>query len=196
MQSTGNTRISLRTSSQRQNRRRQSNVAQCIKCGAKVGFFSQKNLRSGKGPFCKTCFVPYTAFFFTWIQQSKKSDADPQSAAWVALCHLVCAERVNVVRETKHAIGMSLEKEETWKESKKSAVEYAQKALSLLPTSSPGHPFVSALLQRAQRIAGPSANVVGTQTMSTQVSLFDGSTDYVIDQWAIIAGGGNFGGSP
>jgi len=165
-------------------------MAECIVCGKRVGFFSRRDFKSGKGPFCKECVKPMDAFVFFYMQQEgleRKSDSDPKAAIWMALCHLICAERVNADCFRSYATGGTSHETNSWMASKNRALGLVENVLATLPDGSPGNILTKAIIERATNIQEPKTNEVKIETISG-ASPITGGTTYTPDIWAILSG--------
>ena len=101
---------------------------------------------------CKECYQPYRIVLDKYTINLKKADTDPKAAAWVALCCLLAAQRVNLVRTLTATISGIYEKKNSWEECRQKAMELATKAMSMLPSDSEGQVFVKGLLARAEEV--------------------------------------------
>jgi len=168
-------------------------MAQCIECNKRVGFFKKRYTASRKGPFCKECFRPRLAVCMLYMHQAAKAEdtgsiSNAKAAAWVALCHLVCAERVNIVRHYEHALGASLGSRSTWQASKQKAQEYAGRANALLLPNSPGKTFTQAILDRASSLQAPRSKEVHGHSISSSPGPLFASYTHTLEDVAILSG--------
>lgn len=116
------------------------------------------------GVYCEECAKPFLAFGNKYDECTKKSDL--RSLTWVACCHLVCAERVNLELEIKHPFKPTKSMGPSWTESKAACLEAIGKARQTLSSGDTlGRSFVDAMEQRAKQISQARAKkqTVGTQ---------------------------------
>jgi hypothetical protein len=124
-------------------------MANCIGCNKNLHLFEGTNLKDGKGPYCNDCSKPFVEFFSEYNKNLEKANNDAKAAAWIAVCHLLCAEKVNIQYITS-TIGQG---ELTWKKSKSKAIEFAKKAASLESSRDDNViNFFQAIISRAQLI--------------------------------------------
>jgi len=140
----------------------------CISCSRKIGFFDGLDL-GGKGPYCKNCLTPFFEFLSTYEKKSEKADSDPKAAAWVAACHLLCAERVNIDYRDKNLLsGPPTAFGFTWEVSKRCAIELAKKALALLSGDDKlAKSFLHSIIKRAMSIASSAVQPFAVETTSS-----------------------------
>lgn len=129
-------------------------MANCQKCGKKFSFFTIRDERYsnplGDEYLCKECYQPYRLVLEKYTNNLKKADTDPKGAAWVALCCLLAAQRVNLVRTLTAAISRIYEKKNSWEECRQKTIELATKAMSMLHSDPEGQVFVKGLLAMAE----------------------------------------------
>ena len=106
----------------------------------------------GSGYLCKECYQPYGLVLEIYTTNLEKSNTDPKAAAWVALCCLLAAQRINLVRTVTSVICGINEKKNSWEMCRQRAIELATKAMSMLPSGSEGQIFVKGILTGAEEI--------------------------------------------
>ncbi|UCD88520.1 MAG: hypothetical protein JSW04_08580, partial [Desulfobacterales bacterium] len=76
-------------------------MAYCQKCEKKLPLITIKHPRHpnplGNGHLCKACYQPYLLVINTYTENVKSAEADPKAAAWIALCCMMAAQRINLV---------------------------------------------------------------------------------------------------
>ena len=136
----------------------------CLQCRKKFGFlayFTMLWAKTGNGPYCRQCFARRTALLMLWHRQNQKAGTDPKAAAWVALCHLVCMEHVNVrVREPGGETIESVLVGRTWPASKAMALDFAERACRNLPVDSAGRRLLHDIQRRASSMTAPPGEEV------------------------------------
>ncbi len=139
----------------------------CQKCKEKFSFFTIRDKKCpnplGAGHLCRKCYQPYGLVFKKYTTNLKKIDSDPKAAAWVALCCLLAARRVNLMRTITAAISGFVEKQSSWKVCKERAMILATKAMSMLSRDSDGHLFLKALYTNAKDITKPPTREIPIQ---------------------------------
>ena len=158
----------------------------CKTCGKILGFWSKQYTGCRTGPFCKDCIRRHWAFAFLYGHVGDV-ESGAKAVAWHALCHLVCAERVNIIRDISHVLGASSKGEPTWPASKASAIKCAREAAASLPADSPGKATMNAILERATAIDAPRGPEVHMKEMSTSAGPIFAHVTMVLDQLAITA---------
>ena len=101
---------------------------------------------------CKECDQPYSLVLEKYTANLKNAHTNPKAAAWVAVCYLLAAQRVNLVRTITAAIIKFSETKRSWEVCRQSAMELATKAMSMLPSNSEGQAFLKGVLNRAEGI--------------------------------------------
>ena len=131
-------------------------MANCQKCGKKFSIFTIRDERHsnplGDKYLCKECYQPYRLVLEKYTNNLKKVDTDPKGAAWVALCCLLAAQRVNLVRTLTVTIMGVSETKNSCEVCRQGAIELATKAMSMLPSDSEGQVFLQGLLTKAEEI--------------------------------------------
>ncbi len=131
-------------------------MANCKTCQKSFPFFTIRDIKrpnpTGDGYLCKTCFEPYGLVMETYTTNLEKCDADPKAAAWVALCYLLTAQRINLVRTVTSVICGINEKKNSWEVCRQRAIELATKATSMLPPGSEGEIFLKAILTGVEKV--------------------------------------------
>jgi len=98
------------------------------------------------------CYQPYGLFLDIYKTNLKKDDTDPKALSWVALCYLLAAQRVNLVRTITAAIVGLTETQNSWKVCRQRAKELTTKAMRMLAPDSEGQVFVKGLFAIAEKI--------------------------------------------
>jgi len=77
-------------------------MSTCRKCGEKFPLFTIRNAKHpspfGDGDLCRGCYHPYSLVLRKYTANLNKTTTDPKAAAWVALCCLLAAQKINLVR--------------------------------------------------------------------------------------------------
>lgn len=142
-------------------------MSTCQKCKEKFPFFTIRDkkypnpLRAGH--LCRKCYQPYGLVVKKYTANFEKIDSDPKAAAWIALCCLMAARRINLMRTITAAISGFVEKQSSWKVCKESAMTFAAKAMSMLPCDSDGRLFLKALYTSAKDITKPPSREIPIQ---------------------------------
>lgn len=139
-------------------------MANCQKCKKKPPFFTFRDARRpnplGNGQLCKECYRPYGLVLEKYTANLNKADTDPKAVAWVALCYLLAAQRVNLVRTITAAIVGLTETKNSWEVCRQRAMELATKAMRMLAPDSEGQVFMQGLFARAKKITkSPSREI-------------------------------------
>jgi len=152
----------------------------CVKCGKEIGviskfWFGQCN-PVRKEDYCRPCCKELKklqrAFTEKYQEHEKNVNDDPKSAIWVSLCHLVCAEKVNIIPRIDHVIGgVGNKGRPTWISSKANAIKFAEKAKEMLPPDSSGQTLIKNILNRANKIESSKALSYIWEEKSTSVGL-------------------------
>jgi len=131
-------------------------MANCQKCRKKLPFFTiwaaGRPNPLGDGKLCSPCYQPYGLVLEKYTASLDKADTDPRALAWVALCYLLAAHRVNLVRTITAAIVGFTETQNSWEVCRQRAMELATKAMKMLTSDSEGQVFVKELFARAEKI--------------------------------------------
>ncbi len=134
-------------------------MASCQKCGKKFPCFTIRNVRhpnpSGDGVLCEQCYRPYGLVLEKYTTSLKNAHTSPKAAAWVAVCYILAAQRINLVRTVTAAILGITETENSWKVCRQRAMELATRAMSMPASDSDGQAFLKGLLKRAEEITEP-----------------------------------------
>jgi hypothetical protein len=155
-------------------------MATCVKCGKEIGilskfWFGQCNPVRKEDycrPCCKELKKSQRAFTEKYQEHEKKAKDDPKSAIWVALCHLICAEKVNIIPRIDHIMsGVGNEERPTWRSSKTNTIRFAEKAKNMLPSDSPGQTLIKNILNRAKQIESCEAPSYVLKEQSSSVGL-------------------------
>ena len=128
----------------------------CQKCKGKTSFFAIRDKfypnPLGTGHLCRKCYEPYGLVLKKYTINLEKIDSNPKSAAWVALCCILAARRINIVRTITAAISGFVEKQYSWEACRERAMILTQKAMSMLSNDSYGYLFLNALYKNAKNI--------------------------------------------
>jgi len=139
----------------------------CHKCKEKFSFFTIRDKKYpnplGAGHLCRRCYQPYGLVLKKYMTNLEKIDSDPKAAAWVALCCLLAARRINLMRTITAVISGFVEKQNSWKVCKEKAMILAAKAMSMLSRDSDGHLFLKALYANAKDITKPPTREIPIQ---------------------------------
>ena len=131
-------------------------MVDCQQCGQKFPFFSILDVRRpnplGNGHLCNTCYLPYQLVLEKYTTHVKQVDIDPRAATWVALCCLLAAQRVNLVRTVTAILCGFFETKNSWEVCRCRAMELSKKAMSMLPLDSDGWVLVKGLLSKAEAV--------------------------------------------
>ncbi len=164
-------------------------MAKCLKCGKKFPFFTIREARRpspfGDGDLCRECYRPYGLVLGKYTTNLKKTETDPQAAVWVALCCLLAAQRVNLVRTITAALIGLTETKNSWEVCRQKAMEYLTKAMTMFSSDSDGHVFVKGLLDMAARITEPPPRKIRIQKYASVM----GDTILAIEHEAIARSG-------
>jgi len=139
-------------------------MANCQKCSKKLPFFTIWDAGRpnplGNGQLCKKCYQPYGFVLEKYTANLDKADTDPKAVAWVALCYLLAAQRVNLVRTITAAIVGLTETQNSWEVCRQRAMELTTEAMRMLTPDSEGQVFVKGLFARAEKITkSPSREI-------------------------------------
>jgi len=125
-----------------------------------------------------------------WMEISQNA-GDAKSLAWLAACHLLHAEKVNIHRTVKHVMGgAEVFSSMTWEASKAKALEFGRKALEHCKEEC-GRTFCVSLIARAEALQSPTTPVTKSEGMSSSVGLLTTHYEYLPEELAILAGGQN-----
>jgi hypothetical protein len=132
-------------------------MTNCQRCRKKFPFFTIRNVRHPspfkEGYLCKECYQPYRLVLEKYSANLKKTETNPKAAAWVALCCLLAAQRVNLVRTITAAIIGLTETKNSWEVCRRRAMELTTKAMTTLSSDSEGQVFMKKLLTMIEEIA-------------------------------------------
>lgn len=117
----------------------------------------------GDGCLCKACYQPYGRFLDTYKKNLKKDNTDPRALSWVALCYLLAAQRINLVRTITAALVNRTETENSWEVCRQRAMELAAKAMTMLSSDFEGRAFVKEIFKRAEEISQSPARKIPIQ---------------------------------
>ena len=132
-------------------------MAYCQQCTRKLSFFTlwadTRLQPTSGGKLCPQCYEPYGLVIEKYTASLKKADTDPRALAWVALCYLLAARKVNLVRTITAAMVGFTETQNSWEVCRQRAMELAAKAMKMTASDSEGRIFVKELFARAEKIA-------------------------------------------
>ena len=164
-------------------------MANCQKCSKKLPFFTIWDAGRpnplGNGQLCKKCYQPYGFVLEKYTANLDKADTDPKAVAWVALCYLLAAQRVNLVRTITAAIVGLTETQSSWEVCRQRAVELATKAMTMFAPDSDGRIFVKALLAMAAKVTEPPPRKIRIQQYASVM----GDTILAIEHQALVRSG-------
>lgn len=142
-------------------------MVDCQKCGDKFPFFTIMDKKRpnpvGGGNLCKKCFQPYHLVLKKYTTNLEKTDTDPKSAAWIILCYLLAAKKVNLVRTLTAVLCGIVETKNSWEVCRQRSMELVKKARSILPSNSEGQIFLQQLQKRAEEITGSPSREIPIQ---------------------------------
>jgi hypothetical protein len=131
-------------------------MANCQRCGKKFPFFTIRDVKHlsplRDGYLCKKCYQPYGLVLKKYSANLKKTETDPKAAAWVALCCILAAQRVNLVRTITAAIIGLTETQSSWKVCRQRAMELTTTAMSMVSSDTEGQIFMNGLLAMIEKI--------------------------------------------
>ncbi len=131
-------------------------MASCKKCKNNFPFFTIWDVKCanplGNGYLCKECYQPYGLVLEKYTAHLKKAYTDPKAAAWIALCYLLAAQKVNLVRTVTAAIINLTVTKRSWEVCRQKAMDLAKNAMSMLPSNSEGLLFLREVLNRSKEI--------------------------------------------
>jgi hypothetical protein len=131
-------------------------MANCRRCGKKFSFFTIRDVRHPSplrdGYLCKKCYEPYGLVLKKYSANLKKTETDPKAAAWVALCYILAAQRVNVVRTITAAIIGLTETHSSWGVCRRRATELTTAAMTMVSSDTQGQIFMNGLLTMIKNI--------------------------------------------
>ena len=126
-----------------------------------------------------------------WRVMTDGTGKDPRSLGWLAACHLLHAERVNIRFTTQHPLVGLSSTVESWQASKTAAIEYAERALGRLnhlDAKDQGRHFCRSVADRARALTQsrvPAREI--TNTVTARFLVDHGM--HVVEDRAIAAGG-------
>ena len=134
-------------------------MTNCQEYSQKLPFLSIWNAKHpnpfGNGHLCNKCHQPYQLVLEKYTTHLKQVDSDPKAATWVALCCLLAAQRVNLVRTITAVLCGFIETRNSWEVCRYRAIELAKKTMAMLPLDSEGLLLVKNLLSRAEAVTEP-----------------------------------------
>lgn len=139
-------------------------MAHCQKCKKKLPFFSLRDAKRpnplGEGKLCPKCYQPYGLVLEKYTESLDLAATDPKAVAWVALCYLLAAQRINLVRTVTAALVGFSEMQNSWEVCRQKTMELATKATRMLAPDSEGQVFMKSLFAGAQKITkSPSRQI-------------------------------------
>ena len=151
----------------------------CQKCKGKTSFFAIRDKfypnPLGTGHLCRKCYEPYGLVLKKYTINLEKIDSNPKSAAWVALCCILAARRINIVRTITATISGFVEKQNSWEVCRERSMILTKKAMSMPLNDSDGYIFLNALYTNAKNITEPPAWEI---TLQRYASVFE---DKILD---------------
>jgi hypothetical protein len=142
-------------------------MANCRTCGKKFPLFTIRNVKRpnplGGGYLCTVCHGPYGLVLETYTAALKNVQTNPKAAAWVAVCYLMAAQRVNLVRTVTAAIIGASEIQSSWEVCRQSAAKLAATAKSMLPPNAEGQGVFSWILDRVETMTKPPPRQIPIQ---------------------------------
>jgi len=117
----------------------------------------------GDGDLCENCYTPYRLVLEKYTTNKTHADTDPKAAAWVALCYILAARRVNLVRTLVAILCNICETKNSWEVCRQRATEFAKNAKSVLPAGSQSQMFMNGLYVMAERISEPPRREIPLQ---------------------------------
>ena len=164
-------------------------MTSCRKCGEKFPLFTIRNAKHsspfGDGDLCRGCYHPYSLVLRKYTANLNKTTTDPKAAAWVALCCLLAAQKINLVRTITAAIVGLTETQNSWEVCRQRAVELATKAMTMFSSDSDGRIFVKALLAMAAGITKPPPRKIRIQQYASVM----GDTILALEHQALVRSG-------
>ena len=123
-----------------------------------------------------------------WTEMSGKAESgDVKALAWLAACHLLHAERVNIHRSVEHVLGgAEVSSYTTCEASRSKALEFGRRALSVCHDEG-GRTFCSSLVARAKSLRSSGATVKESKGMSSAVGPMP-HYEFLPEELAILAG--------
>ncbi|MGD2028344.1 MAG: hypothetical protein PVG86_00295, partial [Desulfobacterales bacterium] len=119
-------------------------------------FFTIRDVKqpspSRDGYLCKKCYEPYGLVLEKYSANLKKAGTDPKAAAWVALCYIMSAQRVNVVRTITAAMIGLTETHSSWEVCRQRAMDLAAAAMTMVSTDAEGQIFMNGLITMIENI--------------------------------------------
>jgi hypothetical protein len=104
------------------------------------------------GYLCKKCYHPYGLVLEKYSVNLKKTQTDPKAAAWVALCCILAAQKVNVVRTITAAIIGITETHGSREVCLRRAAELATATMTMVSSDAEGQIFINGLLSMIENI--------------------------------------------
>lgn len=134
-------------------------MANCQDCGKTFPLITIRDIRCpnplGDGELCEDCYKPYRLVLEKYTANTVNADIDPKAAAWVALCYILAAQRVNLVRTLTAILCGICETKNSWEVCRQRAMELAKKTTPMLPSDSQGRVFMKGLFLMAEKILEP-----------------------------------------
>jgi hypothetical protein len=142
-------------------------MASCRYCEKTFPIITIRDVRHqnplGGGFLCKECYTPYRIVLETYTASKIKADTDPKAAAWVALCYILSAQRVNLVRTLTAILCGIFETKNSWEVCRQHAMDLTKKAMAMLPSNSQGQVFLQGLFRMAEKISEPPQRQIPIQ---------------------------------
>lgn len=131
-------------------------MTNCQRCGKKFNFFTIGDAKHPSpvkdGYLCKKCYEPYGLVLEKYSANLKKTETDPKAAAWVALCYILAAQRVNVVRTITAALLGLTETHSSWEVCRRRAKELAATSMTMVSSDTEGQIFLNGLFKIVENI--------------------------------------------
>jgi len=122
-----------------------------------------------------------------WKMSAEVKSGDGKALAWMAACHLLHAERVNIHRSVEHVLGgAEVCSYATWQASKLKALEFGKRALSVCHEEH-GRTFCSFLVARAESLQSSRGTLKESKGMSSAIGPM-AHYEYLPEEAAILGG--------
>lgn len=151
-----------------------------------------RKLSTGLIPLCTVCMReweeegPKLPVQYMRMSETAKS-GDAKALAWIAACHLLHAERVNIHRTVEHALGgAGGSSYTTWEASKAKALEFGRRAMEVCHEEI-GRTFCRSLVARAESIQSSGAALRESTGVSSAMGPM-AHYEYLPEELAILGG--------
>ncbi len=149
-------------------------MAGCQNCGKKFPMLTVRDVRRpnplGEGELCEDCYTPYGLTLEKYLANKIPAETNPKAAAWVALCYILAARRVNLKRTLVAILCDICETKNSWEVCRQRAMEFTKKAMSALPPKSQSHMFMKGLYDMAERISQPPPREIPLQVHASPLA--------------------------